>query len=38
MRQPDPPTAPMSPLEALRRVCFLLERGRESRYRVDAFR
>jgi putative hydrolase len=28
----------MSPLEALRRVCFLLERGRESRYRVDAFR
>jgi putative hydrolase len=28
----------MSPLEALRRICFLLERGRESRYRVDAFR
>ena len=28
----------MSPIEALRRVCFLLERGRESSYRVDAFR
>ena len=38
MQQPSPPQAPMSPLEALRRVCFLLERGRESSYRVDAFR
>src|SRR3954453_8181176 len=38
MDQPPPPEAPMSPLEALRRVCFLLERGRESSYRVDAFR
>jgi putative hydrolase len=28
----------MSPLDALRRICFLLERGRESSYRVDAFR
>lgn len=28
----------MSPVDALRRICFLLERGRESRYRVDAFR
>ncbi|HET7397997.1 MAG TPA: PHP domain-containing protein [Intrasporangium sp.] len=38
MELPLPPEAPMSPLEALRRVCFLLERGRESSYRVDAFR
>ena len=38
MELPPPPEAPMSPLEALRRVCFLLERGRESSYRVDAFR
>ena len=38
MEQPTPPQAPMSPQEALRRVCFLLERGRESSYRVDAFR
>lgn len=38
MQQPTPPTAPMSPLEALRRICFLLERGRESSYRIDAFR
>ena len=38
MEQPSPPQAPMSPQEALRRVCFLLERGRESSYRVDAFR
>ncbi len=28
----------MSPVDALRRICFLLERGRESHYRVDAFR
>ena len=28
----------MSPLDALRRICFLLERGRQSHYRVDAFR
>lgn len=28
----------MSPVAALRRICFLLERGRESRYRVDALR
>jgi putative hydrolase len=28
----------MSPIDALRRVCFLLERGRQSSYRVDAFR
>jgi putative hydrolase len=28
----------MSPVEALRRICFLLERGRENRYRVDALR
>jgi putative hydrolase len=38
MEQPTPPQAPMSPQDALRRVCFLLERGRESSYRVDAFR
>jgi putative hydrolase len=38
MQQPTRPTAPMSPLEALRRICFLLERGRESSYRIDAFR
>ena len=30
MEQPTPPQAPMSPQEALRRVCFLLERGREQ--------
>ena len=28
----------MSPVDALRRICFLLERGRENRYRVDALR
>jgi putative hydrolase len=38
MQQPTPPQAPISPLDALRRICFLLERGRESSYRVDAFR
>lgn len=38
MEQPTPPQAPISPLDALRRICFLLERGRESSYRVDAFR
>ena len=38
MEQPIPPQAPVSPLDALRRICFLLERGRESSYRIDAFR
>ncbi|KJK11894.1 hypothetical protein UB45_11755 [Terrabacter sp. 28] len=38
MEQPTPPQAPISPLDALRRICFLLERGRESSYRIDAFR
>ncbi|MDN5790448.1 MAG: PHP domain-containing protein [Micrococcales bacterium] len=38
MEFPPPPGAPMSPIEALRRVCVLLERGRESSYRIDAFR
>ena len=38
MEQPPVPEAPLSPIEALRRICFLLERGRESSYRVDAFR
>jgi putative hydrolase len=38
MEQPIPPQAPVSPIDALRRICFLLERGRESSYRIDAFR
>ena len=38
MEEPSPPQAPISPLDALRRICFLLERGRESSYRIDAFR
>jgi putative hydrolase len=38
MEQPAALQAPMSPIDALRRVCFLLERGRESSYRIDAFR
>ncbi|MBC9823826.1 PHP domain-containing protein [Terrabacter sp. MAHUQ-38] len=38
MQQPSPPQAPISPIDALRRICFLLERGRESSYRIDAFR
>ncbi len=38
MEEPIPPQTPVSPLEALRRICFLLERGRESSYRIDAFR
>lgn len=38
MEQPPVPEAPLSPIDALRRICFLLERGRESSYRVDAFR
>ncbi|MDN5797369.1 MAG: PHP domain-containing protein [Intrasporangium sp.] len=28
----------MTPVEALRRICFLLERARQSHYRVDALR
>ncbi len=38
MHLPAPLDAPMTPIDALRRVCVLLERGRESSYRVDAFR
>ena len=38
MEFPPPPEAPISPIDALRRVCVLLERGRESSYRIDAFR
>ncbi len=38
MRQVATAPGSMAPIEALRRVCFLLERGRESSYRVDAFR
>ncbi|GAA5020451.1 PHP domain-containing protein [Terrabacter aeriphilus] len=38
MEQPTAPEAPISPIDALRRICFLLERGRESSYRIDAFR
>lgn len=35
---PTPLTAPVSPAEALRRVAYLMERGRAGSYRVDAFR
>lgn len=38
MEFPPPLDAPMSPIEALRRISVLLERGRESSYRIDAFR
>ncbi|WP_347354113.1 PHP domain-containing protein [Intrasporangium sp.] len=38
MRQPPRPKVPMSPVAALRRICFLLERARASHYRVDALR
>lgn len=32
------PTAPMTPVQALRRVAFELERTRQNRYKIDAFR
>lgn len=38
MDELQPLTAPVTPVEALRRICFLLERDRQSSYRVDAFR
>ncbi|MEO7131116.1 MAG: PHP domain-containing protein [Dermatophilaceae bacterium] len=38
MEFPPPLEPPMTPIEALRRVCVLLERGRESSYRIEAFR
>ena len=34
----DPLEAPVHPIEALRRVAFLLERTRAGTYRVEAFR
>ena len=38
MQSPPPLEAPMSPVEALRRICYLLERSRQSSYKVEAFR
>ncbi|HEX2850554.1 MAG TPA: PHP domain-containing protein [Acidimicrobiales bacterium] len=39
MSAPEPdPTVPLSPVDALRRIAFLLERGREPTYRIRAFR
>lgn len=35
---PEPLTAPVDPVEALRRTAFLMERARAGSYRVDAFR
>ena len=34
----EPLEAPVHPIEALRRVAFLLERTRAGTYRVEAFR
>ena len=38
MHSPPPLEAPMSPVEALRRISYLLERTRQSTYKVEAFR
>ncbi|CCH76847.1 conserved hypothetical protein [Nostocoides japonicum T1-X7] len=36
--EPEPLTAPVDPIDALRRTAYLMERARAGSYRVDAFR
>ncbi len=38
MRTLEPLSAPVEPIVALQRIAWLLERARESTYRVEAFR